>query len=158
MKGNDKVIEILNQILTNELTAINQYFVHAKMCESWGFQALGSKIRAESIDEMRHADQVMSRILYLEGIPNLQRLGKIKVGQTVPEQLKLDLALEVEAVGYLNESIEVCRTAGDHGSMELVKAILISEEAHIDWIEEQIGLIAAIGEQNYLARQLGPEA
>jgi bacterioferritin len=155
MTGNDKVIEALNQLLTNELTAINQYFIHAKMCEDWGFAALGAKIRAESIDEMKHADEVMSRILYLEGLPNLQRLGKVNVGQSVPEQFKLDLALEVEAVAFLNQTIEVCRSAGDNGTLELVKSILVSEEAHIDWIEEQLSLVEKVGEQNYLAMQLG---
>jgi bacterioferritin len=159
MKGNATVIEHLNQILTNELTAINQYFVHSKLCEDWGYQGLAGTMRNESIDEMRHADQIMDRILYLDGMPNLQRLGKVNVGQSVPEQMKLDLALEMDAVAYLNETIKVCAEANDNGSLELVKAILVSEEAHIDWIEEQISLIENIGLQNYLAQQLnGPSA
>lgn len=156
MKGDAKVIELLNQILTNELTAINQYFAHGKMCQSWGYDVLGQKLRAESIDEMRHAEELMDRILYLDGIPNLQRLGKVKVGETVPEQLKCDLALEVEAVGFLNECIKACSEANDNGSLELVKSILVSEEAHIDWIEEQLSLIENIGLQNYLAKQVTP--
>lgn len=154
MKGNAKVIELLNAILTNELTAINQYFAHGKMCQSWGYTILGDKIRAESIDEMRHAEQLMDRILYLEGIPNLQRLGKVKIGETVPEMMQVDLALEIEAVGFLNEGIIACAEAKDNGSLELVKSILVSEETHIDWIEEQIGLIENIGLQNYLSKQV----
>lgn len=154
MKGDTKVIELLNAILTNELTAINQYFAHGKMCQHWGYTLLGDKLRAESIDEMRHAESLMDRILYLEGIPNLQRLGKVRVGETVPEQFSVDLALEVEAVGFLNEGIIACAEAKDNGSLELVKSILVSEEAHIDWIEEQQSLIENIGLQNYLSKQV----
>jgi bacterioferritin len=154
MKGDTKVIELLNAILTSELTAINQYFAHAKMCQHWGYAALGGKLRAESIDEMRHAELLMDRILYLDGVPNLQRLGKIRVGETVPEQFAVDHALEVEAVGFLNECIKVCYDADDNGSLELVKSILVSEEEHIDWIEEQQNLIENIGLQNYLASQI----
>lgn len=154
MKGNDKVIELLNQLLTNELTAINQYFVHAKMCANWGYGVLAEKIRAESIDEMKHADEVISRILYLEGVPNLQRLGKLHIGETVPEQLRLDLALEKEAVTFLNDSIKVCTDLGDNGSRELLTSILTAEEAHIDWIEEQLHLVETLGEAGYLAQQL----
>lgn len=151
MKGNAKIIELLNEILTNELTAINQYFAHAKMCQHWGFTTLGAKIRSESIDEMRHAEQIMDRILYLEGVPNLQRLGKISIGETVPEQLKADLALEVAAVTFLNQCVDECAKAGDNGSLELVRGILVSEEQHVDWIEEQLSLIDSVGLQNYLA-------
>ena len=154
MKGHDSIIEILNQLLTNELTGINQYFIHAKMCENWGFGALAAHARAESIDEMRHADQVMSRILYLEGLPNLQRLGKVNVGQSVPEQMKLDLELEKEAVAFLNESIPKVVELGDNGTRELLTQILVSEEAHVEWLEEQQGVIAAIGLENYLSQQL----
>ena len=156
MKGNDRVLEILNQVLTNELTAINQYFVHAKMCENWGYLALSAKIRAESIDEMRHADQLISRILYLDGVPNLQRLSKVRVGESVPEQLKLDLDTEIEAIAYLNKGIGVCQEVSDHGSRELLSQILVSEELHADWLEEQVGLIEKIGEANYLTQQLRP--
>src|SRR5690606_28329258 len=126
------------------------YFIHAKMCENWGYARLGHKIRAESIDEMKHADELISRILYLEGVPNLQRLGKVNVGQTVKEQLTLDLEVEKHAIKYLNDSCETCRTLGDLGSFELLKHILVSEEAHADWLEEQLGLIDQVGEQNYL--------
>ena len=154
MKGNDKVIELLNEVLTNELTAINQYFIHAKLCQDWGYTTLAKAMRAESIDEMRHAEQVIDRILYLEGMPNLQRLGKVSVGESVPEQFKLDLALEMTAVAFLNQSIKVCSDAGDNGSLELIKSILLSEETHISWIEEQLSLIENIGIQNYLTQQL----
>jgi bacterioferritin len=154
MKGNQTVIDLLNDLLTNELTAINQYFIHAKMCENWGYQRLASKVRAESIDEMKHADEVIDRILYLDGVPNLQRLGKVMVGQTVPEQFQLDLALEVSAIDFLNEKIEVCRSLGDHGSMELLVSILKGEEEHRDWLETQLELIRQLGEAHYLAQQV----
>jgi bacterioferritin len=154
MKGNDKVIELLNELLTNELTSINQYFIHAKMCENWGYQSLAKKVRDESIDEMKHADTIISRILYLDGIPNLQRLGKIRVGETVKEQLELDLAVEKHAVKFLNDSSETVRGLGDHGTFDLMVNILTSEEEHADWLETQLSLIAQIGEQNYLAQQL----
>jgi len=154
MKGDTKVIELLNAVLTSELTAINQYFAHAKMCQHWGYAALAGKLRAESIEEMRHAESLMDRILYLEGLPNLQRLGKVKVGETVPEQFSVDLALEVEAVHFLNEGIVACAEAKDNGSLELIKSILVAEEEHIDWIEEQQSLVENIGLQNYLAQQV----
>ena len=153
-KGHDEVIEILNQVLTNELTGINQYFVHAKMCENWGFAALATKIRTESIDEMRHADEVIDRVLYLEGVPNLQRLGKVKVGENIKEQLELDLDLEKGAIAFLNESIETVRGYGDHGSFDLLTKILVSEEEHADWIEAQLEQIELVGIQNYLAAQI----
>src|SRR5580765_8861326 len=116
MKGNEEVLGILNQLLTNELTAINQYFVHAKMCENWGFERLAAKVREESIDEMKHADQVISRILFLEGVPNLQRYHKLRVGETVREQLESDLQLEYSAIGFLNQGVEAARKAGDNAS------------------------------------------
>jgi bacterioferritin len=154
MKGHDKVIEILNELLTNELTAINQYFIHAKMCEDWGYAALAAKLREESIDEMRHADQVITRILYLDGMPNIQRYNKISVGENVPEQFSVDLELEKAAIKFLNEGIATCSELGDIGTRELLSGILVSEEAHIDWIEEQVGLIEQVGVQNYLAQQI----
>jgi bacterioferritin len=154
MKGHTKVIELLNELLTNELTSINQYFIHAKMCENWGYKLLAHKVRDESIDEMKHADRVISRILYLEGVPNLQRLGKVNVGQTVPEQLTLDLDLEKGAIKFLNDAIETARSLGDHGSFELMKDILVSEEEHADWLEAQLTLIDQVGLQNYLAQQI----
>src|SRR6187401_3673360 len=135
MKGNAKVIDLLNDVLTAELTAVNQYFVHARMCENWGYERLWNKVRAESIDEMKHADTLIQRILYLAGVPNLQRLGKINVGQTVPEQLRLDLEVERVAVGALNAGVELCRSLGDNGSRDLLEEILKSEEDHVDWIE-----------------------
>jgi bacterioferritin len=154
MKGHAKVLEILNELLTNELTSVNQYFVHAKMCENWGYQRLAKKVRAESIDEMKHADTLISRILYLDGVPNLQRLGKVNVGQTVQEQLALDLDLEKGAIKFLNDSIETVRSLGDHGSFELMLDILTSEEEHADWLEAQHELIAQVGLQNYLSQQI----
>jgi len=154
MKGHDKVVDLLNDVLTAELTAINQYFVHAKMCQNWGYLRLYKRIRAESIDEMKHADKLIERILYLEGLPNLQRLHKINVGQTVHEQLKVDLALESIAIKHLNDGIELARSLGDNGSRELLEEILVSEEEHVDWLEAQLTLIAQVGESNYLAQQI----
>jgi bacterioferritin len=154
MKGNHEVVELLNQLLTNELTAINQYFVHAKMCENWGYDRLAAKIREESIDEMRHADVVISRILFLEGVPNLQRYHKLRVGETVKEQLESDLQLEYAAIAFLNQGIKAARDAGDNASEDLMTKILVSEEAHTDWIETQLELIRQVGEQNYLSQQI----
>ena len=154
MKGHDQVIDLLNDILTGELTAINQYFIHARMCENWGYQRLWKKVRDESIDEMKHADKLIKRILYLEGLPNLQRLGKVNVGQTVKEQLTLDLEVEKAAVKRFNDGIELCRSLGDNGSRELLEEMLVSEEKHADWLETQLNLIAQLGEPNYLAQQL----
>jgi bacterioferritin len=154
MKGNDQVIALLNDVLTGELTAINQYFIHARMCENWGYERLWKKIRAESIDEMKHADKLIERLLYLEGMPNLQRLGKISVGQTVPEQLTLDLDMEKAAVKRFNDGIELCRSLGDNGSRELLEGMLVSEEEHANWLEAQLSLCQQLGEQNYLAQQI----
>ncbi len=154
MRGDPKVIEILNDVLTAELTAINQYFIHAKMCENWGYGRLGEYVRHESIDEMKHADQIIDRILFLEGLPNMQRLNPIKVGETVPEQFGLDLELEYVAIKRLNDGIASCVAAGDNASRHLLEGILVSEEEHADWLEAQIKLIRQIGEQNYLAQQL----
>ena len=154
MKGNEEVLMLLNQLLTNELTAINQYFVHAKMCENWGYKRLYKKLSAESIDEMKHADQVISRILFLEGVPNLQALGKLRVGETVKEQMESDLQLEYSAINFLNQGIAACRAAADNASEDLFTRILVSEEAHTDWIETQLELIRQVGEQNYLTQQI----
>lgn len=154
MKGNAEIIRILNDLLTNELTAINQYFIHAKMCANWGYAKLAATIRAESIDEMKHADLVITRILYLEGVPNLQRYGKLKVGETVKEQFESDVQLEYGAIKSLTEGILKCRELGDLGSEELLTNILVAEEEHTDWLETQLGLIAQLGEANYLAQQL----
>jgi bacterioferritin len=154
MKGNEEVLNLLNQLLTNELTAINQYFIHAKMCENWGFERLAAVIRTESIDEMRHAEAVISRILFLEGVPNLQRYHKLHVGETVKEQLESDLQLEYAAIGFLNQGIQTARSCGDNASEDLFTKILVGEEQHTDWIETQLELIRQVGEQNYLAQQL----
>lgn len=154
MKGNDNVIRILNDLLTNELTAINQYFIHSKMCANWGFTKLAGRIRLESIDEMKHADEVITRILYLEGVPNLQRYNKLHVGETVKEQLESDLKLEYAAIKFLNEGIDAARAAGDNGSEDLMRRILVGEEEHTDWLEAQLELIRQVGDQNYLAQQL----
>jgi bacterioferritin len=154
MKGHDKVIELLNEVLTSELTAINQYFVHAKMCQNWGYERLWHKTYEESIGEMKHADKVISRVLFLEGVPNLQRLGKVNVGTTVKEQLQLDLDFEKAAVARLNDGIELCRDLSDNGTRELLVEILQSEEEHIDYLEAQLTLIEQAGEQNYLAQQI----
>src|SRR5690349_4867527 len=135
MKGNEEVLDLLNQLLTNELTAINQYFIHAKMCENWGYERLAHKLREESIDEMKHADLVISRILFLEGVPNLQRYNKLRVGETVKEQLESDLQLEYSAINFLNEGIAAARTIGDNASEDLFTRILVSEEEHTDWLE-----------------------
>jgi bacterioferritin len=154
MKADPEVIRILNDLLTNELTAINQYFIHAKMCANWGFTQLATTIRAESIDEMKHADQVIDRILYLDGVPNLQRLNKLRVGETVREMLQSDVELEYAALKFLNESIEIVSKLNDRGTEELLRAILVGEEAHTDWLETQLGLIDKLGEQAYLAQKL----
>jgi bacterioferritin len=154
MRGHQQVIALLNDVLTAELTAINQYFIHARMCENWGYERLWKKIREESIGEMQHADKLIERILYLEGVPNLQRLGKVNVGETVPEQLRLDLEVEREAIRTLNAGIETARSLGDNGSRELLENILEAEESHANWIEAQMSLIAQAGEGNYLAQQI----
>ncbi|HND30273.1 MAG TPA: bacterioferritin [Myxococcota bacterium] len=154
MKAAEGMVEILNEVLTAELTAINQYFIHAKMCGNWGFKCLQKLVRAESIDEMRHAEQIIDRILFLEGLPNLQRLAKLNVGETVEEQFKADLALEYVAIERLNRGIKLAREAGDNGTREMLEKILISEEEHTDWLETQLETIRQIGMPNYLAQQL----
>ena len=154
MKAAEGMVEILNEVLTAELTAINQYFIHAKMCGNWGFKRLQKLVRAESIDEMRHAEQIIDRILFLEGLPNLQRLAKLNVGETVEEQFKADLALEYVAIERLNRGIKLAREAGDNGTREMLEKILISEEEHTDWLETQLETIRQIGMPNYLAQQL----
>lgn len=154
MKGDPQIIDLLNEVLTAELTAVNQYWVHARMCHNWGYERLWKKVRAESIDEMKHADELVERILYLEGVPNLQRYGKINIGETVPEQFKLDLAMEKDALVRLNNGIALCRDKGDNGTRHLLEGILVSEEEHVDWLETQIELIEKLGETAYLAEQM----
>ena len=154
MKGDAKIIDLLNTVLTNELTAINQYFLHARMCSNWGYHHLAEHIRKESIDEMKHADRLVERVLFLDGLPNLQRLGKLAIGQTVIEILKNDLALEMQAIPFLNDSLKLCRDLGDNGTEDLLRHILVSEEEHVDWLEAQLELVAQVGEQNYLSQQI----
>lgn len=157
MKGDPKVVQLLNEVLTGELTAINQYFLHAELCEHWGFERLSKHVRKESIEEMKHAEKLIHRILLLDGLPNVQRLGTVTIGQTVPEQLKADLATEMEAVARLNAGIAQCRQLNDNGTAELLEEILVEEEKHVDWIETQQETIKQIGEQNYLSEQLKDE-
>lgn len=154
MRAKDGIIEALNEVLCAELTAINQYFIHAKMCGNWGYLRLQATIRKESIDEMRHAEALIERILYLEGVPNLQRLAKLNVGETVEEQLKSDLALEYQAIDRLNAGIRLARDANDNGTRELLERILVSEEQHTDWLETQLETIRQIGLPNYLAQHV----
>jgi len=154
MKGDKQVITLLNDVLTAELTAVNQYFLHARLCHHWGYERLYERVRKESIGEMKHADELIERILYLEGMPNVQRYGKVDVGQTVPEQFQLDLQVEYDAVKRLNEGIEACRTAGDNGTRTLLERILHEEEAHVDWLETQQETIKQIGAGTYLSEQL----
>src|SRR5256714_12038250 len=154
MKAAREVRRLPTAALTAELTAVNQYWVHARMCENWGYQRLWKKVREESLEEMKHADKLVARILFLEGVPNLQKLGKINVGETVPEQFKLDLAVEYDAVKRINEGIELCRSTGDAGSRELLEHMLVDEEDHVNWLEAQQDLLGQVGEQNYLAEQI----
>jgi bacterioferritin len=149
MKGDSKVIKYLNKALKNELVAINQYFLHARMFENWGLNELNEKEYEESIDEMKHADALIKRILFLEGLPNLQDIGKIQVGENTEEIMRCDLAVELEAVPVLREAIEYCEQARDYVSRELFEDILASEEEHIDWLETQLELIEKVGLQNY---------
>lgn len=154
MQGNPEIIELLNEVLTAELTAINQYFVHAKMCSNWGYERLAAHTRDESIDEMRHAEALVERILYFDGVPNLQRLSPLRVGETVEEQFRNDLDLEHTAVDRLNRGIAAAVAAGDNGTRHLLEEILVSEEAHADWLETQLEAIRQVGLQQYLAEQL----
>jgi bacterioferritin len=154
MKGDPKIIDLLNEVLTGELTAVSQYFLHAKMCLNWGYDYLGKKIYEESIDEMKHADKLVERILFLEGLPNLQKLGKLAIGQSVLEILKSDLALEAQTVPRLNGAIKVCRDMGDNGSEALLSLILVASESHVDWLESQLELVKQIGEAQFLAQQI----
>lgn len=157
MKGHPKVIEALNGVLTRELTAINQYFLHARMLEDWGLAKLGRLEYEASIDEMKHADQLIKRILFLEGLPNLQKLNKIRIGQNIKEILECDLAVENEAVPYLKECIKLAEDLQDYVSRDLFRSILDSEEHHIDWLETQHGLLEKVGEQNYIQSQMEPD-
>ncbi|GBF38602.1 bacterioferritin [Leptospira venezuelensis] len=154
MKGNQEVLEILAEVLSAELTAINQYFIHAKLNKNWGYDKLASYMKKESIEEMNHADQVIERILFLDGIPDLQRYMKINVGKDIESILKNDLDVEYNAVERLNRGIEISTKNKDNGTRELLEKILVSEEEHIDWLEAQLEIIKTIGVQNYLAQQI----
>ena len=154
MKGDQKVIEFLNRALGNELVAINQYFLHAKMYKDWGFQALYEHEYHESIDEMKHADMLVERILFLEGLPNLQDLGKLLIGENTREMLECDLKLEQSGIQDLKVAIAYCESVGDYGTRELLEDILESEEEHIDWLETQLSLIGKVGMENYLQSQM----
>ena len=154
MQGSPAVIEVLNEVLTAELTAINQYFIHSKMCDNWGYDRLAEKLREESIDEMKDADAVIERILYLDGVPNMQRLGAVAVGETVLEQLEVDLELEKAAVERYNRGVALCVAEGDNGTRDLFETQLRGEEEHLDWIESQLELIRQVGLENYLSQQI----
>jgi bacterioferritin len=154
MKGHDDIVELLNEVLTGELTAINQYFIDAKMFQNWGYQRLAKRFREESIDEMKDADALIERILYLEGRPNVQQLGRIQVGEVAAEKLQVALALEKAAIERLNGGIARSTELGDNGSRELLEKILEGEEAHADWLEAQLELIRQVGDANYLAQQI----
>jgi bacterioferritin len=154
MRGEPAVLELLNDVLTAELTSVNQYFLHAKLCHHWGYDRLGERIRAESIDEMKHVESLTDHILYLEGLPNFQRLYSVKVGETVPEQLQLDLETERESIRRLNAGIATCVEVADNGSRELLADMLVDEEDHADWLETQLETIRQIGVENYLSEQL----
>ncbi len=154
MQGDQEIIELLNEVLTAELTAINQYFVDAKMAQNWGYERLAEKFRHESIDEMKDADELIERILYLDGVPNLQRLGNVRVGETIAEKLQLGLDLEKVAIDRLNAGVARCTEVGDTGSRELLARILVGEEEHADWLEAQLSLIEQMGEALYLSTQV----
>jgi bacterioferritin len=154
MQGDDEIIELLNEVLTAELTAVNQYFLDARMLGNWGYERLGKKFYDESLDEMKDADQLIERILYLDGMPNLQRLGTVRVGETAPEKLSVALDLEKAAIERLNRGIALCTSKGDNGSRDLLEDILEGEEEHADWLESQLELISQVGEAHYLAQQI----
>lgn len=157
MKGNQRMIDALNEALTNELTAINQYFCQSKMCKNWGYLRLAKKHYVESIGEMKHAELIIDRILFLEGVPEIARYHVIRVGAAIPEQFDNDLTLETGAVNAYNATIALCRELGDNGSRELMARILVESEEHVDWLETQIELIKSVGLQNYLQTQIGEE-
>jgi bacterioferritin len=154
MKGDSEIIEALNAVLTAELTAINQYFIHAKMCENWGYRRLAAQKREESIGEMKDADRIIDRILYLEGVPNMMRLNPVCVGEDVLEQHRNDLAVETEAIVRLNEAIALCVSKSDNGTREMLEQILVGEESGADFLESQLHIIGEIGKEAYLAEQI----
>ena len=155
MKSDPKVIEFLNRVLRNELSAINQYFLHSRMFLDWGLKSLGDYEFQESVDEMKHADSLIERILFLEGLPNMQDIGKLRIGEHAREMLECDLALEMEAIPDLREAVEYCESCKDFVSRDLFDRILIAEEDHVDWLETQLQLIEKVGIENYLQSQIG---
>jgi len=157
VKGDPKVIAVLNEVLKAELTAINQYFLHAEMCENWGYEKLANHTRKESIEEMQHAEKLMERILYLDGTPNMSDYFKINIGPNLKAQIENDLQVEYTAVKRLNKGVEICVEKGDNGSRDLLEGILTDEEEHIDWLEAQLHAISEMGIENYLAQQLHEE-
>jgi bacterioferritin len=154
MQTDPRVVDALNDVLTAELTAVNQYFIHAKMTANWGYDPLAARVRDESIDEMKHAERLIERILYFEGVPNMQRLFPVRVGEAVLEQLELDLEVEKEAIPRFNRAVALCVEVGDNGTRELLAEMLVSEEEHADWLETQLETIRQIGLENYLSQQL----
>jgi bacterioferritin len=154
MKGDQRVIDALNDLLTLELTVVNQYFVHSRICENWGYKRLAERFRKDALDEMKDAEEIIDRILYFEGVPNVQRLGTVSLGETPREQLQLALDAERAAVDLLTQAIKVCDDAGDEGTREFLAPKIAEEEAHIDWFESQLSLIEQVGDQNYLAAQI----
>ena len=155
MQSDAEIIELLNEVLTNELTSVNQYFLDAKMLGNWGYDRLAEKYRTESIDEMKDADELIERILYLDGMPNLQRLSTLRIGENPPEKLQAALELERESIARLNRGIELCVAKGDNGTREMLEQILEGEEEFADWLETQLELIRQVGENLYLSQQLG---
>ncbi len=154
MKGKSEVLAALSEMLKEELAAINQYILHAEMCENWGYKRLGNFIKKQSMGEMKHAEKIIERILFLEGTPKMDEMGKIRIGKDVPQQLEGDLALEKSAVVAYNEAVETCRKAGDNATADFLKEILKDEEEHVDFLETQLGLIKQLGLQNYLSQQM----
>ena len=157
MKGKPEILKVLQEMLSEELGALNQYFLHSEMCENWGYELLSKRVKKLSITEMKHAEELIERTLFLEGTPNLSELPKLNIGNDVKQQLQNDLALELGAVADYNQAIAACRKAGDNGTADFLKRILADEEEHVDFFEEQLGLIEQIGMQNYLAQQLEEE-
>ena len=157
MQGNAKVVAALNEALKEELTAINQYFLHAEMCESWHYDKLGDYIKKQSIDEMKHAEVLIERILFLDAMPNMTEPMHLTVGKNVKEQIESDLKLEVEAVGMYNRAVQISREAGDNASAQLFEQLLKDEESHVDWLEAQLHLIHELGYERYLTQQIGEE-
>jgi len=154
VKGDPRIIDLLNECLTGELTAVNQYFLHARMCKNWGYDYLAKKIYEESIDEMKHSDKLIERVLFLEGLPNLQRLGKLAIGTGPIEILRSDLVLEMTNPPRLNQGIKLCRDLGDNATEDLLTHILVDSEAHVDWLESQLELVKQVGDNHYLAQQI----